>query len=339
MHAKNQTIYNETRISEHDTYSESTRAGSNAATGATRNVEEAQYLISLIEQTLFGVEATAPRVIPKVTIRQCVDMYCEWRTKVAGMSSMISRMMKADLMKFANTIGIADKPVSAITSSAISAYINAPSPHRLSTKLKLLKNIRLFCRWLVDTGMLRINPALIVRVNRNLVPEQLQLPKPKCEITDYQIEKIRATICDELNEDWRWIFEVAIGTGLRLSDVIKIRHCDIIREGRYLYLVSVNKKTGTQTMHKFTPEMELALPKRWDPSSTERLTPKQHFLGSNLCSTAWIRYMRRIGIRKGNFHALRRVFARRMMQEGKNINDVSIALGHKQVATTDKYYI
>ena len=65
-----------------------------------------------------------------------------------------------------------------------------------------------------------------------------------------------------------------------------------------------------------------------DPRYGDRFTARRKFM-KGLCKTAKVKAM--------GFHALRRYFASKLVENGEDLETVRFLMGHKAVSTTDKY--
>lgn len=145
-----------------------------------------------------------------------------------------------------------------------------------------------------------------------------------------ELSALRAAAPDE------WLpFEVALRTGLRIGDVLKIRVRDLARDGvRY-----VAEKTGKRGFAALPPELLHALRKNarggWCFPS-----PKKE--GSHLTRQAAWQRMKRAAFKAGvgaegvSPHALRKSFAVDRMHTG-GLHAVQEALQHEQPGVTEIY--
>jgi integrase len=132
-------------------------------------------------------------------------------------------------------------------------------------------------------------------------------------------------------------------SGLSIQDAVKLRRTDITKAGTVYRVVTARQKTGTHVSVPIPTDVAqeiLAAPSVgkehifWTGKSAGRSAPAMW--GS--------RYMRAVfeaaGVRSGHMvsHRLRDTFAVDLLQKGVPLPDVSKALGHESIKTTEKHY-
>lgn len=129
------------------------------------------------------------------------------------------------------------------------------------------------------------------------------------------------------------VFLFSCLTGMRVSDIRKMKWCDVLNNGEYVRVKFKQKKTGGQEYLDINEEAAKLMGDRGkDKDSVFRVintTPLDQYLRKNL---------KKIGITKYiTFHCARHTFAVNMLEVGVDLYTVSKLLGHKDVKTTQIY--
>lgn len=123
-------------------------------------------------------------------------------------------------------------------------------------------------------------------------------------------------------------------TGLRKSDIEKMRWSEVREEGEFVRIVFRQKKTGGQEYLDISPEAVQYLGER---GAADELVFKGFSYGA-YTSVALRSWALRCGITKPvTFHSGRHTFAVLMLELGADIYTVSKLLGHRDIATTQIY--
>jgi integrase len=231
--------------------------------------------------------------------------------------------------RFVESLG--DRELAYIARADIERYIQArkaagagnPTINREISTLKNLFN------YAIDLGYLECNPVKGVR----LLPEQR---KPLHLPTHAEVERwlLWCLQNDPLLYD---ISAIAVNTGLRRGDVLKIRGEDIDLDRRIL-AVAVSK---TRAVH-YLPINEAAY--RVLAARKSRAGPGYIFTNGNGNGRGHLKGFRRRFRRAKSatgfpcrFHDFRRFFASEIHGRGASIRTVQKLLGHARVATTELY--
>ena len=123
-------------------------------------------------------------------------------------------------------------------------------------------------------------------------------------------------------------------TGLRKSDIEKMRWSEVRQEGNFTRIIFKQKKTGGQEYLDISPE---AVPYIGQRGEDEDLVFRG-FQYSAYLLTELKAWAMRCGITKPiTFHSGRHTFAVLMLDLGADIYTVQKLLGHKELATTEVY--
>lgn len=151
-------------------------------------------------------------------------------------------------------------------------------------------------------------------------------------LTIEEVRKLVATPCDYPQIKSAFLFSCL--TGLRRSDVLRLRWGDIYQQGKFTRIIFKQKKTHGQEYLDITPEASKLMGERGNPEDCVFTD-----IHSPTCTNAVIRlWVARAGIPKDiTFHCARHTFATMMLDLGTDIYTVSKLLGHRNLSTTQIY--
>lgn len=149
------------------------------------------------------------------------------------------------------------------------------------------------------------------------------------------IEEVRRLALAEcVFPDVKRAFLFSCLTGLRRSDVIRLRWGDVQHQSGFVRLLFRQKKTGGQEYLDITPQAAALMGERGEAGACVFGTlPLPH--PTNNAIRKWAA---RAGIEKAiTFHCARHTFAVMMLDLGADLYTVSKLLGHREIATTQVY--
>lgn len=196
------------------------------------------------------------------------------------------------------------------------------SPTTCQENLNILLLYAKYCR------ITKINKESITRI----IPKFQQRYFPT--VTLEEIASLKQARFEKNEQIWarnNLILDLLIGSGLRVSELTNIRHCDYIN-GMLKILGKGNKYRWV-----FIPE-EIA--EKFNPQSTN------YFFTNQLKTKIWRHYITQIihkrtklaGIKKHlTAHSLRRSFATLLSNNGAKLTSIQKFLGHARLETTANY--
>jgi integrase len=217
-------------------------------------------------------------------------------------------------------------PVEDITKADVEGFITerlkTASNPTINRELTTLKH---FLNFLIDLGYLEKNPA-------NGVKKLPEKPKPIRLLTD-----------DELDRWFEWtqkndlllydLSVIAFNTGLRRSDVLKIKGEDINVAKRTL-AVNISKLHGAELYIPLNETAYKVLSRRKKPGYIFPSQVSDHL-------TDFYKRFRRaraaVGLNDFQFREFRHNCATRLLELGTDINTVKEILGHSEITTTARY--
>ncbi len=271
------------------------------------------------------------------------------------------RNYRGDLRQFSQYFAQTNTALREITHSEIREYLGDLYSRRrektsVARKLAVLRSFFKFC---VRDGLLRENPARLVRTPR--LPQRLpSVPSAEqvnrfldtCAEVTPQLPKKGAT--KERDEQARrlirrdrTLLELLYASGLRASELVGLNLGDINRREQML---RVRGKGRKERLVPYGSKAEAALA-RWLEARDEVLTAQKarqtealflNHQGERLTTRSVGNIVKKYGRRfDPNWdlhpHALRHAFATHLLSEGADLRAIQELLGHRSLSTTQKY--
>jgi integrase len=185
------------------------------------------------------------------------------------------------------------------------------------------------------------------RLDPPALPE-VKGPKLNNKRVRYLTEAEEAHLIEALPEWLRPLVMVAIHTGMRRGELLRLRWPDVdfvsgtihVRiaksgEGRYVPLSPTAHRTLTALRDERRARLGARVVRHADADRLVFTAPEGGFL-MNL-ARAWYPALKRAGLEGFRFHDLRHTFASRLVQRGVSLYEVGTLLGHKTPAMTLRY--
>ena len=151
-------------------------------------------------------------------------------------------------------------------------------------------------------------------------------------LTIEEVQKLAETPCDYPKIKTAFLFSCL--TGLRRSDVLRLRWGDVHQQGECTRIICKQKKTQGQEYLDITAEAADLMGERGKPEDNV-FTDIHSPTCTNTAIKVWVA---RAGIDKEiTFHCARHTFATMMLDLGTDIYTVSKLLGHRKLETTQIY--
>ena len=226
-----------------------------------------------------------------------------------------------------NGFRLINMPISAVNASWISAYTKFVKSRGLSprTELYYMQRLKMLFSQAERDGVITVSPT------KNMVLRQKK-KKKRVYLTYDEVRTLFRTPCKK--EVVRRAFIFGCLTGLRYSDIQKLRWGDIEIYGDRRRILFKQKKTGSEEYLDLSPQAYelLGLEGNKEALVFEALPT------TNRISEYLRPWVRDAGISKDvSFHTSRHTFAVLMLELGTDIYTLSRLLGHKDVSTTQIY--
>ena len=200
--------------------------------------------------------------------------------------------------------------------------------------------LRSFFAFCLESGWVKENPARLIRSSPAAVKEPATL-------TAAEIQKLRAVLDAQegtLNGRDRLIFELLLGTGIRLGSLVALNRGDVdLRAGP----LGVRLKGGTEGRVFLNPGLrrlvrsylkESATQGNCGPDTPLFRTSTGRRLGARQIQLRFAKLFQQADIGGlVSIHSLRHTFATRLYEKTGDLHLVQRALGHRQITTTEIY--
>ncbi|MDR3112354.1 MAG: site-specific tyrosine recombinase XerD [Elusimicrobiota bacterium] len=265
--------------------------------------------------------------------------FLSYITAEKGLSKNTCNAYKTDILKLfefskKQQISIYDLNHSALTDFLWELKLNNLKPRTL---YRIIEAIRQFYKFLNLEDLIKKNPA-----------SNLALPKIPEELPDtLSLEEVSALLMsitpdNEMNVRNRAMFELMYCAGLRVSEVIALRFCDVNLDDNFVRIVGKGSK---ERIVPFSDRakyfIKIYITKRRSPKrKTEHIFISR--LGRKLSREVVFMQLKDIAAKSGlqkkiHPHILRHSFATHLLSGGADIRFVQEMLGHSSIATTQIY--
>ena len=198
-------------------------------------------------------------------------------------------------------------------------------PLSKNSKLSYFNKLRACLNQAVEERIIQTNPILGVERFKEAEGTRMYL-------TIEEVKTLAQTECEYPNIKRAFLFSCL--TGLRRSDVLRLKWGDVHKQDGYTRIIFTQKKTGGLEYLDISAQASELLGERGKPN--EVVFTDIH---SPSCTNEAIkRWVLRAGINKEiTFHCARHTFAVMMLDLGTDIYTVSKLLGHRELSTTQRY--
>ena len=209
------------------------------------------------------------------------------------------------------------------------------SPMSVNRTKSALRSFFAFC---VESGWMRENPARLIRST----PTSPKEPTLLSEEDIGRLRNLASLRCRPLAERDRLIFELLLGTGMRLGSLTALSIGDIdLKSG----IAQIRTKGGRLDKVFLNPQLQRLIARCLRNSAPEANTSPNtplfrsihgRRLGARQIQLNFAKWCREAGIR-ASVHSLRHTFATRLYHKTGDLHLVQRALGHRQITTTEVY--
>lgn len=276
-------------------------------------------------------------------MNEYLDLFISYLTVEKGLSGNTCTAYSRDLVRYLDfmdkcgSVQLAD-----ITTSNIAAFLVELQKSGISSRsrARALSAIRMFHKFLMIESYATFNPATVIEAPR----ATQKLPH---FLDSAEIEALFAACIGSSGEDIRdyAMLELLYATGLRVSELVKLKLREVNLDSGYLMTVGKGNK------ERLVPIGESARMKVMDYLVMVRCKQDQHIqnqylflsrLGEPMSRQAFWNIIKKrallAAIRKNiSPHTLRHSFATHLLENGADLRSVQIMLGHADLATTQIY--
>lgn len=225
-----------------------------------------------------------------------------------------------------------------LTNPSVTQLANGPqrSP---ATMHRFKASARSFFAWAVESGLVESSPAKSITTKRlaRRPPEFLTEPEKR-----RLLKELHDRACPLAKRD-RVIFELFLGTGIRLSELVNLDVDDVDLDGKHIRVVG----KGNVPQVKFIKSSLRTVLRAYLAERRRTVTADCSALfissrGTRLCARQIAarleHWLERAGIaRKVSPHGLRHTFATHLYAKTSDLLLVKRALGHRDISTTEIY--
>ncbi len=267
------------------------------------------------------------------------------RLRAQGRSEHTVSCYLRDMRLFAGALPAAD--LSAITPSAIDVALTDPRitlssggrPKSQATMHRLRATVRSFFGWAHESGLIESNPARSVTTKR-------LTRTPPAYLTEPEKRRLLKELHDRANplaRRDRVIFELFLGTGIRLRELVDLDVDDVDLDGKHIRILG----KGNVPQVKFLKSSLRTLLRGYLTERRRQTTGECRALfvsarGTRLCARQIAErlehWLGKAGITKRiSPHGLRHTFATHLYAGTSDLLLVKRALGHRDISTTEIY--
>ncbi|MBI5866944.1 MAG: tyrosine-type recombinase/integrase [candidate division Zixibacteria bacterium] len=264
-----------------------------------------------------------------------------------GCSVHTQRAYARDLAAFARWLG-ENVQLSAIKPDDLARFLtsdevlNTPDgqPRKPITINRTKSALRSFFQFCLESGWIEQNPARLIR-------SAPAAAKESSTLTEAEIRGLKAVLAENKGKYAardRLIFEILLGTGIRLGSLVGLNVGDIDLQSGTLH---IRAKGGAQERVFLNPGLCAMLadylrenaPEAKRGGNVPLIRSKSgRRLGGRQIQLNFARWLKQVGItRPFSVHSCRHTFATRLYQKTGDLYLVQRALGHRQITTTEIY--
>lgn len=273
-----------------------------------------------------------------------IDRFMEHLVVERGLSDNTRAAYRSDLAQFAGYLadrGVAQ--INAVTRDHVTEFLLSRKRNRVSARslARQLAALRVFCRFLVRDKLLVVDPT------QRIDSPKLWRSLPGTLRYDEVTALLSAPKTDtRLGLRDKTMLELMYASGLRVSEVCRLKMADINIEGGFL------RTTGKGNKERLVPVGKTALEwiQRYLAGTRGSFGPGATAHGELILSTrgkpisrktVWVivkKYARQAGIAtRITPHTLRHSFATHLLENGGDLRVIQELLGHADIATTQIY--
>jgi integrase/recombinase XerC len=213
-----------------------------------------------------------------------------------------------------------------------------------SSIARKLAALRTFFQFLIREGVVELNPAKLVSTPRleKKLPNHLSVEEMIRFIETPDIET-------DLGRRDRAILEFLYGTGMRVSELVKLNLRDIDFKGKLVRVMGKRRKErivpfGDPALHALVNYLEVRNAFLKNAPAAERDTEAVflNYQGTRITTRSVGRMVDKYidicaGIHNISPHSLRHSFATHLLDSGADLRDIQELLGHARLSTTQIY--
>jgi len=270
-----------------------------------------------------------------MNLYHALDTYLTYLTAERGASPHTVDAYNRDIISFIKFLeerglSLSEKP----ERSCIESYIGHVRERGKKTRsiVRSMSALRGLFNFLLADGIITHNPL-----------EDIEIPKyspPIPEVLSEQevIELLRLPVGSKTSLRDRMILELLYATGLRVSELTKLKKSDINLEGGFVIASGKRSKERVVPLNIFSKDTIKAYLQKENPQGIYLLPNKR---GGMLTRQAIWKIIRKYATKMAKEHisphTMRHTFATHLLEGGADLRSVQILLGHEDISTTQIY--
>jgi site-specific recombinase XerD len=290
----------------------------------------------------FAVDPTAVKIEPETrqTIKRAIELFIMDKT-TEGMSGQVVKKYERELGRFESFMAKRSKflpheiEAEDLTEFRSDWEEQYPSSN---TRNKVQERLRGFLKHCYNARLIDRVPTM-----KAITPEEA----PTLPLTDEQYKKLLKVIPSEFKDvkatRVHALVQLMRHTGLAIMDAVTLQRSELLKEGKIYRVTTARQKTGTDVSVPIPPDVADVVIEAMKLNANDRYIFWNTGVGTKQTAvTHWQHDLRQAfraaGMAEGHPHQLRDTFACGLLSAGVPLEEVSKALGHKSIKTTEKHY-
>jgi integrase/recombinase XerD len=267
-----------------------------------------------------------------MNLYHCLDNFVSYLTAERGASVHTIDAYNRDILAFIKHREESSEPL--VTRQDIENYIGhlRNMGKKARSIVRAISALRGFFNFLIADGAIHKNPLEEVETPKFTMP----IPKVLSEQEVLKLLNLPAGARTSVRD--RTILELLYATGLRVSELIKLKRSDINLDGGFLIASGKRSKERIVPLGTYSREAIKMYLETEKPKGTVLFPNKR---GGTLTRQAIWKLIRKYGIQMEKDHisphTMRHTFATHLLEGGADLRSVQILLGHEDISTTQIY--
>ena len=270
-----------------------------------------------------------------MNLYHALDSYITYLTAERGASPHTVDAYNRDIISFIKFLeerglSFSERP----ERSFVEAYIGYAREMGKKTRsiVRSISALRGLFNFLLADGVITHNPL-----------EEIEIPKyspPIPEVLSEQevLELLKLPVGSKTSLRDRMILELLYATGLRVSELIKLKRSDINLDGGFVIASGKRSKERVVPLNTFSKDTIKSYLQKENPHGVYLLSNKK---GGMLTRQAIWKIIRKYATKMSKEHVsphtMRHTFATHLLEGGADLRSVQILLGHEDISTTQIY--
>lgn len=267
-----------------------------------------------------------------MNLYHCLDGFISYLTAERGASVHTVEAYNRDILAFIKYWETMGQP--GVTRQDMEAHIGQMRQEGKKTRsiVRAISALRGFFNFLIRDGIMTKNPLEDVEIPRFATP----IPQVLSEQEVIKLLDLPAGARTSTRD--KTILELLYATGLRVSELIKLKKSDVNIEAGFLIASGKRSKERIVPLGTYSREAIKEYLEKEKPKGTLLFPNKR---GRPLTRQAIWKLIRKYGLQMENSHisphTMRHTFATHLLEGGADLRSVQLLLGHEDISTTQIY--